>query len=118
MFARNNLREKSIRCRLVGFPFLWRKVYPGFQILKESCSSAFMCRGAKGVIAIKFRKSMDDSIACFRVVGPDDEIMLSTFQVRIPLAYPPIKSLRMLEHLSVSSFSCLSLSMHSDCGAQ
>ncbi|CAM9466525.1 unnamed protein product [Ascophyllum nodosum] len=37
-------------------------------------------RGAKGVIAIKFRKTLDDSIACFRVVGPDDEIMLSTFQ--------------------------------------
>ena len=34
------------------------------------------------MIAIKFRKTLDDSIACFRVVGPDDEIMLSTFQVK------------------------------------
>lgn len=38
-------------------------------------------RGGKGVIALKFRKSLDDSLACFRVVGADDEIMLSTFQV-------------------------------------
>lgn len=35
------------------------------------------------MIAIKFRKALDDSLACFRVVGADDEIMLSTFQVRI-----------------------------------
>ncbi|CAM9675174.1 unnamed protein product, partial [Laminaria digitata] len=37
-------------------------------------------RGGRGVIALKFRKSLDDSLACFRVVGADDEIMLSTFQ--------------------------------------
>ena len=41
------------------------------------------CRGGKGVIALKFKKALDDSLACFRVVGPDDEIMLSTFQVHI-----------------------------------
>ena len=44
-------------------------------------SACLSRRGGKGVIALKFKKSLDDSLACFRVVGPDDEIMLSTFQV-------------------------------------
>ncbi|CAN0491882.1 unnamed protein product, partial [Scytosiphon promiscuus] len=37
-------------------------------------------RGGKGVIALKFRKKLDDSLACFRIVSADDEIMLSTTQ--------------------------------------
>lgn len=39
-------------------------------------------RGGKGVIALKLRKKLDDTLACFRIVGADDEIMLSTTQVR------------------------------------
>lgn len=39
-------------------------------------------RGGKGVIALKLRKKLDDTLACFRMVGPDDEIMLSTAQVK------------------------------------
>eukprot|EP00903_Cladosiphon_okamuranus_P010462 g9898.t1 len=37
-------------------------------------------RGGKGVIALKLRKKLDDTLACFRIVGAEDEIMLSTAQ--------------------------------------
>ncbi|CAM9092331.1 unnamed protein product [Pylaiella littoralis] len=37
-------------------------------------------RGGKGVIALKLRKQLEDTLACFRIVGADDEIMLSTTQ--------------------------------------
>jgi len=34
------------------------------------------------VIALKLRKKLDDTLACFRIVGAEDEIMLSTAQVK------------------------------------
>ncbi|CBN74882.1 DNA gyrase subunit A [Ectocarpus siliculosus] len=37
-------------------------------------------RGGKGVIALKLRQKLEDTLACFRIVGADDEIMLSTAQ--------------------------------------
>ena len=33
------------------------------------------------MIALKLRTKLDDTLACFRIVGAEDEIMLSTEQV-------------------------------------
>lgn len=45
-------------------------------------------RGAKGVVALKFKKKMgEDHLACFRVVSEADEILLSTVHVRFIWSY-------------------------------
>lgn len=51
-------------------------------------------RGGKGVIALKLRKQLEDTLACFRIVGADDEIMLSTTQVQRLSAFVFVQQVR------------------------